>query len=198
MPYSPEHKQNTNQRILDSARRLFNARGFSDVSIDEIMADAGLTRGGFYNHFKAKEDLYAAILYHFAQQQKVNLEELTRGNPQIAKTIVEAYVSEPHLSDTDNHCPLMALPSDVARAGPKVRQAYQSVLEAMIHMFENSLGPGSAPSQRKRSLAMTTICVGAMVLARTIDDESLSEEICAAARDTALRLIEAEGIDGRE
>ena len=191
MPYSPEHKQNTHQRILESARRLFNARGFNEVSIDDIMADAGLTRGGFYNHFKAKEDLYAEILYHFVRQQQGHLEELTDANPQVAKTIVEAYVSEPHLADTENQCPLMALPSDVARAGRKARQAYQSVLEAMIHMFENNLAPNSIYSARHRGLAMTAICVGAMVLARTIDDENLSEEICTAARTAALHMIDA-------
>ena len=52
MPYSPEHKRDTHQKILESARRLFNRRGFSEVSIDEIMDNAGLTRGGFYRHFR--------------------------------------------------------------------------------------------------------------------------------------------------
>ena len=57
MPYSPEHKGGTRERILRSARQLFNRKGFSEVTIDEIMAAAGLTRGGFYNHFHGKEEL---------------------------------------------------------------------------------------------------------------------------------------------
>ena len=62
MPYTKEHKQRTREKIVDSARRLFNRHGFTGVSIDEIMADAGLTRGGFYNHFSTKEELYAEVV----------------------------------------------------------------------------------------------------------------------------------------
>ena len=54
MPYTAKHKKNTRARIVECARKLFNRRGFVEVSIDEIMAEAGLTRGGFYNHFNNK------------------------------------------------------------------------------------------------------------------------------------------------
>lgn len=64
MPYSTEHKAHTRARIVAAARRLFNHRGFGQVSIDEIMAEAGLTRGGFYNHFRRKDDLYAEAITH--------------------------------------------------------------------------------------------------------------------------------------
>jgi TetR/AcrR family transcriptional regulator, transcriptional repressor for nem operon len=62
MPYSPEHKRDTREKIVESARRLFNRRGYSGVSIEEIMSDAGLTHGGFYRHFRGKEELYAAAV----------------------------------------------------------------------------------------------------------------------------------------
>jgi len=65
MPYVPEHKAETRTRILDSARRLFNRNGLTSISIDEIMAGAGLTRGGFYSYFDSKEELYAEAITHF-------------------------------------------------------------------------------------------------------------------------------------
>ena len=65
MPYSAQHKQETRNRILRSARRLFNRRGFAEVTINEIMAEAGLTRGGFYKHFTSKDDLYSEALVQF-------------------------------------------------------------------------------------------------------------------------------------
>src|SRR3977135_2900747 len=65
MPYSAEHKRDTRQRILESARRLFNRKGFSEVSIAEIMESAGLTHGGFYRHFTGKDELYAAAVEWF-------------------------------------------------------------------------------------------------------------------------------------
>ena len=65
MPYSPEHKRDTREKILESARRLFNRKGYSGVSIEEIMSDAGLTHGGFYRHFSGKDELYAAAVRQF-------------------------------------------------------------------------------------------------------------------------------------
>src|SRR5213075_1802002 len=65
MPYSPEHKRDTREKILESARRLFNRKGYAGVSIEEIMSDAGLTHGGFYRHFGGKDELYAAAVRQF-------------------------------------------------------------------------------------------------------------------------------------
>src|SRR5262249_79597 len=65
MPYAPEHKRDTREKILESARRLFNRKGYSGVSIEEIMSHAGLTHGGFYRHFSGKDELYAAAVRQF-------------------------------------------------------------------------------------------------------------------------------------
>ena len=65
MPYSPKHKRESREKILESARRLFNKKGFSEVSIDEVMENAGLTRGGFYRHFRDKDELYAEAVRRF-------------------------------------------------------------------------------------------------------------------------------------
>ena len=65
MPYPPEHRTETRTKILDSARRLFNRNGLTEISIDKIMAGAGLTHGGFYKYFASKEDLYAEAITHF-------------------------------------------------------------------------------------------------------------------------------------
>src|SRR5262245_56311806 len=98
MPYSPEHKQNTRQRILMSARRLFNRKGFADVTIDEIMADAGLTRGGFYRHFPSKESLYSEALLQFTclsppeEWQRKHVDPCAEGVT-LARMIVDGYLS---------------------------------------------------------------------------------------------------------
>jgi len=93
MPYPAEHATRTKKRIVDSARRLFNKHGFEPVSIDQIMGEAGLTRGGFYHHFKSKDELYAAAVSSFqscnpfrerlagmtpSQLQRTNLARLSR------------------------------------------------------------------------------------------------------------------------
>jgi TetR/AcrR family transcriptional repressor of nem operon len=62
MPYPAGHRERMRKKIVESARRLFNRRGFENVSVDSIMAHAGLTRGGFYSYFDSKSDLYAEVL----------------------------------------------------------------------------------------------------------------------------------------
>lgn len=62
MSYPSGHRERVRNRIVETARRLFNRHGFGGVSVDRIMADAGLARGGFYSYFKSKSELYAKVL----------------------------------------------------------------------------------------------------------------------------------------
>ncbi|GLQ87607.1 TetR/AcrR family transcriptional regulator [Dyella flagellata] len=197
MPFTAEHKQKTRQRIVECARELFNRRGFNDVSIDEIMQRAGLTRGGFYNHFKAKEELYAeavSLYMHFDPSQHW---EGVRFDPTCSETIgrqmVEAYLSAAHLQDVEGHCPLIALPADAARAGPGVQRAYRCLVENMAQLLASGMDDEEGCKARDRGLAVTALCVGGMVLARTVDDPAFAEELRCAARALALELIGAAG-----
>ena len=194
MPYTPEHKHETRQRIVRCAHQLFNRHGFNDVSIDDIMARAGLTRGGFYNHFKAKEDLYAETMRAYAVRRQNDNAQMPACGADAARGLIERYVSRQHRDDLDDQCPLMALPSDVAHAGPAARAAYQQVLESMIDFFESNLEPSDDLSARQRSMALAATCVGAMVLARTIEDDSMADDICKAAVAFAHASIAPEAI----
>lgn len=185
MPLSKEHKQKTRIRIVEAARRLFNKRGFNTVRIDDIMAEAGLTRGGFYNHFRAKEDLYAEALTAFAANAREAVETSPKRGPVLAQTFIRSYISRRHLKTVENQCPLIALSSDVARSGSTVREAYQNILTNLIGMFQDAAMDDRQLTARERSLATAAICVGAMVLARTVEDEALAGEICDASRKLA-------------
>lgn len=185
MPLTREHKQKTRARIVAAARRLFNKRGFNPVPIDDIMAEAGLTRGGFYNHFKAKEELYAEALSAFADSAKTAVEESSRRGPALATSFIRSYISRRHLKSVENQCPLIALPSDVARAGSPVRKAYEGILRNLVGMFQEAAPDEGGLTARERSLAAAALCVGAMVLARTVDDKPLANEICDASRKLA-------------
>ena len=189
MPYSPEHKRETRERILKSARHLFNRKGFAEVTIDEIMAEAGLTRGGFYNHFDTKERLYAEAISQFICDgpevwQRAYVDPSAHG-PQLAKMIVDAYLSKEHFEDRDGSCPMVGLPSDAARAGEAVKAAYREVLQMMAAAFESNL-PLGEPSARQRALALVALCVGGMILSRAIDDPALAEDLRSAARNHVL------------
>ena len=200
MPYRPEHKAETRARIVECARRLFNRRGFSEVSIDEIMADAGLTRGGFYHHFKTKDELYGEAVNCHARCSPMDKKDggpidMAAPRAAIACQIVDAYLSRQHLERVDYQCPLIALPSDVARAGPTARAAYQDQLERLIGLFEAGLAPGDR-ARRDKAMTMATLCVGGMVLARTIDDPALGERLREAARHYALEVGDLSDLAG--
>lgn len=189
MPYSPEHKVRTRRRIVRSARRLVNRRGFSQVSIDEIMAGAGLSRGGFYAHFSSKEELYAEAITLILEEHPADRWEgieLDMTSEDIARIIVDAYLSRQHLEDIESSCPMIALPSDVARGGAAVKRAYRQVLESMVGIFEDNL-PGGDEAPRATALAIAALCVGGMVLARAVDDDGLAEDVRDASRALALR-----------
>jgi TetR/AcrR family transcriptional regulator, transcriptional repressor for nem operon len=185
MPYPPEHKQETRQRILESARRLFNSRGFSEVSIEEVMADAGLSHGGFYRHFASKEELYAAAVQYFICKDTPDAWQAGAGKTR-AQRMIDAYFSLDHFNDCERCCPLIALPSDVARSSDVVKAAYREVLEMLVGVFEAEL---DAPEARERALAAAALCVGGMVLARGVDDPALAEDLRRAARRHALGAV---------
>jgi TetR/AcrR family transcriptional regulator, transcriptional repressor for nem operon len=185
MPYAPEHKEQTRARIVECARRMFNRYGFEAVSIDQIMASAGLTRGGFYHHFANKEELYSEAIAGYARcNPSMDFAAPAR---QLALQMVNAYLSRQHLQDLDRHCPMIALPSDVARAGPVVRRTYETLLGGMLGLFERGVTPADGDA-RQAALAIATLCIGGMVLARTIEDDDLAAEIREAARLLALEV----------
>ena len=176
MSYPPKHKRDTREKILESARRLFNRNGYSGASIEQIMSDAGLTHGGFYRHFSGKDELYAAAVRQFlckktpAAWQKRASRAVTKSH---AQRIVDAYFSRGHFADHDGCCPLLGTASDVERRGEMVKAAYQEVVEQLVKVFEDHL---NGPRARERALALVALCVGGMVLARNVCDPDLADD----------------------
>jgi len=189
MPFPPEQKTRSRAQILQSARKLFNQYGYTEVSIDRVMADAGLTRGGFYNHFDSKEELFSATLADFACNRESEVADVMEPHPEIARQIVRHYVSRQHQDDFAHQCPLIALPSDVARASSKVKQVYERVVKALVAMFETNVD--TSLDKRQQSLALAASCVGAMVLSRTIDDDEFAAEIRDAVIQMSEEMIDA-------
>jgi TetR/AcrR family transcriptional regulator, transcriptional repressor for nem operon len=191
MRYPPGRKDESRSKIVRSARRLFNRFGFDAVSIEQIMADAGLTHGGFYRHFAGKDDLYAEVLQcFFTDPEWENSWEgvhvdLTAAD--IGPQIVRAYLSRHHLEEVDNACPMVALPSDVARAGESARRAYETAFNAMVEILQRGSRNDRRPS-RASALAIAALCVGGMVIARASRDGALGDELREAAMAVALEL----------
>ncbi len=192
MPYAADHKDKTRARIVASARVLFNRHGFEAESIDDVMKGAGLTRGGFYHHFSSKESLYAAAVSSFIScnpfNERCERSPRKRTARQLAELLVDTYLSDETLADVDMHCPLIALPSDVARAGLQPRAAYTELVEGMLSIFRAAFPKSDRHATRKAQL-IVNLCVGGMLIARTTDDPELRKQLRATARSEALRLL---------
>jgi TetR/AcrR family transcriptional repressor of nem operon len=193
MPYRPDHKSQTRARIVEAARILFNRYGYDNVTIDMVMEAAALTRGGFYGHFNNKEELFGAAVSSFLMGRGARWREQAGVNsmdPALddAANMLRTYLSSEHLGDLEGQCPLIALPSDVGRAGQGVREAYGHLLLAMIGLYERAL-PGPTRDRRARAMALAALSVGGMVLARTIPDATLAGDVRDAALDHALGML---------
>lgn len=195
MPYTEEHKQRTRTKIVESARILFNRHGFQGVTIDMVMKNVGLTRGGFYKHFDSKDALYAEAVSSFlngrgAQMRAEASVDVGKISPKTARNMIDGYLSNKHLGDLDGQCPMIALPSDIAREGPEVQRSYEVLLNAMVDLFESNLaikqkGQSRQRDQRRLGLSLAALCVGGMVLARSLPESDLAGEVREAARVTA-------------
>jgi AcrR family transcriptional regulator len=191
MPYPAGHREQVRKKIVESARRLFNRSGFENVSVDSIMAHAGLTRGGFYSYFESKSDLYAEVLGCFftdpnwkSRWEGVHV-DLT--SPEVGPQIVQAYLSRQHFDDVENSCPMVALPSDVARGDARVKTAFETVFKAMVTLLGREVR-SSRQARENTAMAIAALCIGGMVVARSMNDNGLGDRLREAATKVALDL----------
>jgi AcrR family transcriptional regulator len=155
------------------------------------MANAGLTHGGFYRHFGSKSDLYAEVLQCFFTDPKWNNSwegiHVDLAATDAGAQIVRAYLSRQHMDEVENSCPMVALPSDVARSNENAKRAFQTVFEAMVVLLQRS-SPRNGRSNRTSALAIAALCVGGMVVARASEGRGLANELRSAAMEVALEL----------
>ncbi len=191
MPYPTGHRAAVKRDIIDSARRLFNRHGFESVSLNQIMAGVGLTHGGFYSYFKSKSDLYAEVLgCFFTDPQWKSCWEgvhVDLSSTDVGSQVVRAYLSRQHFEDVENSCPMVALPTDVARSGVSARRAFETVFKAMVSVLERSLTQNGR-QRRATAQSIAALSIGGMVVARTMVDRALADELRAACTAVALNL----------
>jgi TetR/AcrR family transcriptional regulator, transcriptional repressor for nem operon len=191
MPYAAGHRAKTKRKIIDSARRLFNRYGFEGVSITQIMAGAKLTHGGFYSYFTSKSDLYAEVLNcFFTDPEWKNCWEgvhVDLSSTDVGAQVVGAYLSRQHFEDVENSCPMVALPTDVARSGVAARRAFETVFRAMVSVLERSLLDKKQKS-RTTAQVIAALSIGGMVVARTLVDRSHADELRGSCLAVGLQL----------
>ena len=174
MKVSRERMAENRCLILDAASRLFRAKGFEAVSVAEVMKATGLTHGGFYGHFGSKDDLVVQTIDHALAQ------DVAEGND--LGTYLDIYLSPWHRDNAAEGCPTAGLVADTRHQSAAVRQAMTEGIRSQINRIDEALPGASAVDRRREAIGTFASMVGAVILARAIDDPALSDEVLEQTR----------------
>lgn len=189
MRYAPDHNNATRERILEAASRLFREHGIAAVGLAKIMAEAGLTVGTFYTHFKSKEDLLQeALLQSLKARNEALRQALLAGDLELA---VRTYLSAEHRDAPGAGCPAAALAAEVARHPLPTRKKFAFEVGGGLDLLVKCL------SQRRgvevshaEGAAFFGLLVGTLQLARATPDRAASASILEAGIRAALVLAQ--------
>lgn len=181
MKVSKEQMAENRDRILDTAAKLFRERGFDGIGVADLMAAAGFTHGGFYGHFASKEDLMAQASARALKKGQASWENFAaRTKDQPLATLQASYLSTKHRDQPGAGCLMAALGAEAARQNGPLRQAITEGVRSMADLMARLMPGRSKAARHRKALAAYASMVGALVLARAVDDPALSEEILQA------------------
>lgn len=169
------------ERIIAAAARMFRERGFDGIGVAEIMRSAGLTHGGFYGHFDSKEELMALSVRRAVDDMlaewRVRI-DATPADP--VASVAAPYLTPAHRDAPGTGCLMAALGPEAARAAPPVRRAVTERLGDVLGVVAGEMPAEDATERRRQAIGMFASLVGALVIARAVDEPDLSDEVLEA------------------
>jgi TetR/AcrR family transcriptional regulator, transcriptional repressor for nem operon len=181
-----EQAEQNRRLIVQTASRMFRLQGLENVAVADVMKESGFTHGGFYNHFKSKDDLVTeAVASAFDHAAKNLSDDISSANdPQKAlNAFVADYLSPAHRDTSTGGCPATAFPVDSARGGKDVQAAFAEGIESYLEIFAARMD-GDKREARQRAVALLSGIVGALLLSRAVkkSQPKLSDELLSSAR----------------
>jgi TetR/AcrR family transcriptional regulator, transcriptional repressor for nem operon len=183
MGHSQKDKEKNHAQIVEIAAQKMRESGTEGPGVAEIMKAAGLTHGGFYKHFDSRDDLVAEAVEAAVAQSREGFAEVIAGADDPLTAFVDWYVSAGHRDQPGTGCAVVALGADAARSDERVRATYTGQVERYVAQMEELL-EGDGEEVRRRAIAAVSEMVGAVLIARAVDDAKLSDEVLAAARES--------------
>ena len=176
-------KEATHDRIVEAAARAIRRSGYNGTGVADIMKDAGLTHGGFYAHFASREAMLAEAADRAGSESVAMMERVAATAPprQALQAMLQAYLSKAHVEGVETGCATAALGSEMPRQAPEVRRAATRRIKEMIDLVARQLPGWGQPGAHERALVTLATAVGALVLARAVDDRRLSDALREAA-----------------
>jgi TetR/AcrR family transcriptional repressor of nem operon len=187
MRYDKEHKDQTRQRIVDTAAVRFREHGIEGEGLKSLMAAAGLTNGAFYNHFESKEDLTREAVTAALKDRVARLQQWIDSGEGLGG-LIRGYFSARHRDNPGHGCPSSAVAAEVARHSDPVREAFTAGVNEFLELAATQWPALSPAEARSRAIALYGLMAGTMQVARATHDPSMSEEVLAAGRRAALEL----------
>ncbi|KQY52296.1 TetR/AcrR family transcriptional regulator [Lysobacter sp. Root494] len=178
-------KEATHNRIVDAAARAIRRSGYNGTGVADIMRDAGLTHGGFYAHFASRDAMLAEAADRAGSEAVVLMERVAATAPpqQALQAMMQAYLSEEHVKSIETGCATAALGSEMPRQAPEVRRAATRRIKEMIDLIARHSPDWGQPGAHEHALVAVSTMVGALVLARAVDDARLSNALRNSALD---------------
>ncbi|MDY0835417.1 TetR/AcrR family transcriptional regulator [Pseudomonas sp. SED1] len=177
MRYSQDHKAQTHQRIIKEASVRFRRDGIGATGLQPLMKALNLTHGGFYAHFKSKDELVEKALQAAAAELDAHCEKLFSQERPL-EAFIDSYLSEWHQTSPDQGCPLTTMSSEMGLRGQHSRTT-DEVLNARLKQVEAALG---SPNAGQQSLVLMSTLVGALVLSRSVESAELATRILDGVR----------------
>jgi len=179
---APSRKEATHERIVETAARAIRRSGYGGAGVAEIMKEAGLTHGGFYAHFASREAMLAEAADRAgAESVALSARIAATAKPEQAlQALIQAYLSKEHVKSVEMGCPIAALGSEMPRQAPEVRRAATRRIKEMIDVVARQLPDWGQPAAHERALVTVAMSVGALLLARAVDDPKLSDALLEA------------------
>jgi len=173
-------EQNRN-RIVDVAAEMFREHGFDGIGVADLMKAAGLTHGGFYGHFKSKEELAGEACARALSKSRDKLAAVAQaGSDDPLADVIGTYLSERHRKEGGKGCAFAALGADAARHSKPLRSVFSTGVENYLEVLTDIVPGRTKPERRKKAMATLSAMVGALVLSRAVDDAGLAKDILAA------------------
>jgi TetR/AcrR family transcriptional regulator, transcriptional repressor for nem operon len=180
---TPRTKDVTHERIVAAAARAIRRSGYDGTSVADIMKEAGLTHGGFYAHFDSREAMLAEAADRAGAEAVASSEAIAAKAPpqQALQRLIHAYLSKEHVSGIEMGCPVAALGSEMPRQPPEVRRAATRRIKEMIDVVARQSPDWGQPGAHERALVTVSTMVGALLLARAVDDPKLADTLLKSA-----------------
>jgi len=193
MSSAPTRREVTHDRIVEVAARTLRRDGYAGIGVADVMKQAGLTHGGFYAHFESRDALIAEAIARAGRDSAATIAQRVetsraRGDSAL-RAVIEGYLSEAHLNDTESGCVVAALSSEMPRQSPELLAPAVERVRKLIAMVQRALPEGGTKEQ---AMVIAGTMVGTLQLARTLGANAQGKTMLAAARDALLAQYDTE------